>query len=134
MTDPVMLSVASALAGKAAEAAVDGGKTAWGALVRMVHTRFGRDEEASAALETAVARPDDAAHVAELARELERIAADDPEFGARMRVLWQWASTELSARQGGVVNSMTGTVAGHLIQARDLHVQGGMHLGDTHGP
>jgi soluble lytic murein transglycosylase-like protein len=129
MTDPVMMSVASTLASKAAEAAVDGGKTAWGALVRMVRARFGRDQAATAALEAAEARPDDPAHVAELAQVLERIAAADADFAARMRALWQPASVELSARQGSVVNNVTGTVAGHLIQAKDLHVEGGIHLG-----
>jgi hypothetical protein len=114
----------------AAEAVVDGGKTALGALVRMVRARLGRDQTATAALEAAVARPDDAAHVVELARALERIAAADAEFASRMRILWQSASADsLSARQGSVVNSVTGMVAGHLIQAKDLHVEGGIHLG-----
>jgi len=33
-------------------------------------------------------------------------------------------------RDDGTVNSNTGTVGGHLIQARDLHVEGGLRLGD----
>jgi hypothetical protein len=37
----------------------------------------------------------------------------------------------VSVREGPVVNSSTGTVAGHLIQARDLHVQGSLQLGDV---
>jgi hypothetical protein len=47
--------------------------------------------------------------------------------------LWQQARLELSASEGGVVNISTGTVRGHLIQTRDLSVQGGLHLGDVSG-
>jgi hypothetical protein len=134
VTDPIMLSVASALAGKAAEAAVDGGKNAWCALVRMVRARFSGDAQAVATLELAQARPDDAARVQDLASVLSRIAVADIEFGARVHTLWPSASAELSAQDGGVVNSMTGTVAGHLIQARDLRIEGGLHFGDVHSP
>jgi hypothetical protein len=33
-----------------------------------------------------------------------------------------------------VVNSVTGSVGGHLLQARDLHVEGGLHFGETRSP
>jgi hypothetical protein len=134
MTDPVMLSVASALAGKAAESALAGAQSACAALVRTVRERFGRDKEAAAALDAACSRPDDGAAVAELAAALERVAATDASFAAQLRGLWPRVSQELSAREGGVVSSVTGTVGGHLIQARDLKVDGGLHLGDVRGP
>jgi hypothetical protein len=134
VTDPIMLSVASALAVKAADAAAEGGKSAWGALVRAVRARLGHDTEAARALEDACAQPHDLAVVRVLAMALERIAAADAGFGARIHELWPSAQAELSAREGGTVNSNTGTVGGHLIQARDLHVKGGLHLGEEHGP
>jgi hypothetical protein len=134
MVDPIMMSMASALAGKAAEAAVDGGKTAWGALVRTVRTRFAGDKTAAAALELAEAQPRDPARVQELAVILERIAARDSEFRASVAALWPRASAELAASEGGVINNVSGTVSGHLIQARDLHVEGGLHLGEPPGP
>ena len=47
MPDPVISSVAAAVAGKAAEMAVQGGKDACAALVRLVRERFGHDREAA---------------------------------------------------------------------------------------
>lgn len=132
--DPIMLSIASAIAGKAGEAAAEGGKSAWGVLVRVVRARLGHDKAAAGALEAACAQPDDMAVVRVLALALERISAADATFGAQVQALWPSAQAELSAREGGTVNSNTGTVGGHLIQARDLYVEGGLYLGEAHGP
>jgi len=85
-------------------------------------------------LEEAQAHPADQAAVERLALTLERAAAVDAEFAARVRDLWPRARVELAARDGGVVNASSGTVGGHLVQARDLHVQGGLNLGDVHRP
>jgi hypothetical protein len=134
VTDPIMMSVASALAVKAAEAAAEGGKTAWDGLVRAVRARLGHDKAAAGALEEACAQPHDRAAVRILALALERIAAADAGFSAQVHELWPSAQVELSARESGTVNSNTGTVGGHLIQARDLHVTGGLHLGEANGP
>lgn len=134
MADEVMLAVASALAGKAAEAAAGGARSAWNALVRVVRERFTRDRAAAEALGAAQAQPEDQAAVHGLSRALDRVAADDPEFAEQVRVLWPLASKELSARDGGVLNVSTGTVGGHLIQARDLRIEGGLHLGDARNP
>ncbi|HUY45476.1 MAG TPA: hypothetical protein VMV92_07090 [Streptosporangiaceae bacterium] len=134
MTDPVMLSVASAMASKAAEAAVDGGRTALGALVRVIRKRLAGNQTAGSALDTAIAAPEDPAVIEEFAQLLERIAAADAGFAEQVRGLWPRAQAELSASDGGVVNTSTGTVGGHLVQARDLDLQGGLHLGDVHGP
>jgi hypothetical protein len=60
--------------------------------------------------------------------------AEDTAFATQVCGLWQQASVELSAGDDGVVNSVTGAVSGHLIQARDLHVKGGINLGDVKPP
>lgn len=133
MADLVMSSVAAAVAGKAAEAAVQGGHAACAALVKLVRARCHRDRQAGEALEAACSAPAEAA-IAELTRALERLAAVDPDFAGQLRDLWPRVVTELSADSGGVVNSVTGSVAGHLLQARDLHVEGGLHFGETRGP
>lgn len=52
----------------------------------------------------------------------------------QVRALWPELRAELSAGDGGTVNSNTGTVGGHLIQARDLHVGGELLLGDVQCP
>jgi hypothetical protein len=129
VADEIMMAVASALAGKVAEAAVGGMRGAWEALVRLVRDRFAHDEVASAALTTAQLRPTDQLAVRELGDALERVGIADPGFAEQVRALWSQVSAELSATSGGVLNVSTGTVSGHLIQARDLHIQGGLHLG-----
>lgn len=104
-----------------------------GALIRLVHSRFAGDKAAAAALDAARAAPQDLAAVQELARVLESAGAADAGFAAQVRALWPELRAELSAGGGGTVNSSTGTVGGHLIQARDLHVGGGLSLGDVQG-
>ncbi|HEY1618222.1 MAG TPA: hypothetical protein VGG25_11415 [Streptosporangiaceae bacterium] len=129
-----MTAVASAVAGKTAEAAADGGRNALAALTRLVRSRAARDQPASAALSKAATAPRDPASIRELARALDRIAAADAGFRAQLQDLWPQVSAELTASHGGTANSNTGTVGGHLIQAADLHVEGGLHLGGIHGP
>jgi hypothetical protein len=128
-----MASVASALATKAAEVAADGVRSAMGALIRLVRSQFAGDKAAAVALDAAQAAPQDLAAVQELARVLERAGAADAAFAAQVRALWPELRAELSAADGETVNSSTGTVGGHLIQARDLHVEGGLLLGDVQG-
>jgi len=127
-----MMSVASAVAGKTAEALADAGKAALTALVRVVRDHLGRNQAGTQALERTQAAPQDPVAVQELAIALERAAAADPQFGRQISALWPRAKVELSAGDGGVINTSTGMVGGHLLQARDLHVQGGLHLGDSH--
>jgi hypothetical protein len=134
LPDPVMSSVAAAVAGKAAEAAWEGGKTACAALIRVVRERFSRDGDAMAVLEAADDNPGDEAAVGGLAFQLVRLTAADTDFAARVQELWPQASVELSAGDSGTVNSSTGSVGGHLIQARDLHIDGELHLGDVQRP
>lgn len=133
MTDPFMLSVASALAAKTADVTADGVRSAMGALMRLVRSRIAGDKAAEADLAAAQAAPQDTAAVHELARVLERAGSADDGFAAQLRALWPEVLAELSARDGGTVNSSTGTVGGHVIQARDLHVEGGLSLGDVQG-
>ncbi len=131
--DPVISSVAAAIAGRAADAAVQGGKQACAALLRLVRERFGHGTKASAALEAAQDNPEDPDAVALVASALERLAANDAAFAAQLRELWAKASLELSATEGSVANVATGSVGGHLMQARDVHVEGGLHFGDVQG-
>lgn len=131
MADPIMLAVAAAIARKAVEAAFEGGRKAWEALVRVVRDRLAREPEAKATLDAAQSEPENQERVQALAVVLERIAAGDAAFDSQLRTLWAKASLELSASDGGVVNSNTGTVGGHLIQGRDFDIKGGLRLGDV---
>ena len=133
MPDPVISSVAAAVASRAADLAVQGGKEACATLVRLIRERFGRDKAAAAALEAACGSPQDETAIARLALELERLVLADASFAARVRELWPRAAAELSVRDDGMVNSAPGTVGGHLMQARDIRVEGGLHFGDVRG-
>jgi flagellar motility protein MotE (MotC chaperone) len=131
--DPFILSIANVIASKAADAVVAGGQNACATLVKLVRERFSRDKAATAVLETASGNPENEEAVADLAATLERLARADADFEARLKELWPTAEAELSASEGGVVNSATGSVGGHLMQARDVRIEsGGLHFGDVH--
>ena len=132
--DPILSSIATAVAGQAAELAVQGGKEACAALVRLIRERFSHDKAATAALEAARGQPAQDAAVADLARALERLTSQDAAFADRIRELWPLARAELSASDGGVVHSATGSVGGHLMQARDVKVTDGLRFGDVQRP
>ncbi|SHE94431.1 hypothetical protein [Streptoalloteichus hindustanus] len=124
MTDPMFMAVAGALAGKAAVALASSGL---GSLYRFVKERLSGRADDTAALEEAEASPQDEQRVATLSATLERVAAEDPAFGERVRELWGQARDEVRAESGGVVNQINGTVHGQVFQLRD--VQGGLHFG-----
>ena len=132
--DPFISSIATVVASKAAESLVEGGKNACAALVRFVRDRFSHDKVATAVLETAQSDPQNETAIATLALMIEQLTLADADFEARLRELWPTAAAELSASGGGVVNSATGSVGGHLMQARDIQVEGGLHFGDVPRP
>ncbi len=109
MADEIMMSIAAALAGKAADTALGAAKGAWGQLVRLVRERLGRDHDAAAAtaLEAAQLQPTDEAAIQELASALEQTAAADPGFGAELIGLWPKASAELTASENSVKAACT---------------------------
>jgi len=125
--DPTMTAVAVAVAGKLTETLTAAAKTALGNLVNLVKRRFAGDDAAQHALTEAEKAPDDADRVHELAKQLERLAAEDPKFAERLHGLWAQASAGLHAETGGVVNEISGSVSGHVVQARDI--QGGVSFG-----
>jgi hypothetical protein len=132
--DPFISSIATVVASKATDSLMHGGKNACAALVRFVRDRFSHDKAAAAVLEKAQSDPENEAAIAALAQAIERLALADAEFESRLRELWPAAEAELSASEGGVVNSATGSVGGHLMQARDVRVEGGLHFGDVQRP
>ncbi|EHR61622.1 hypothetical protein [Saccharomonospora cyanea] len=124
--DPVWEAVATALAGKAGEAAVAGGRNAWEALVKLVRTRFGDDVGTAVPSEAGEGRPAAGATVESMAHELAEAEREDPEFGRRLRTLWEQVG-DVGARSGEVVNQVSGLVFGPVVQARDI--QGGSWVG-----
>ncbi|MBM7769806.1 hypothetical protein JOD54_000010 [Actinokineospora baliensis] len=113
MPEPVLVSIAAALAGKSV-----------GALYELVRDRFSKRADAAAALAASAGAEPESAEVAALAEELDREQRADPEFAERLREQWANEAQAGHADRGGVVNQITGTVSGKVLQARDI--QGGV--------
>lgn len=127
--EDILTAVALAMATKAVEGLTEGGKAAFAALARLVRQRFQRRASAQAALAAAEADPPDEARIQSLRDELAQAAADDPEFDRELRRLWRDVSSHSTANTGGVINTVSGSVAGNVVQARDVH--GGISFGET---
>jgi hypothetical protein len=132
VTDPDILStVALTLATGAATGLTEGGKAAFAELAALVRRRFQGRESARAALAAAETESPDDTRIQSLRDELAQAIADDPVFGEELRRHWAGLAPHLTADSGGVVNNLSGSVGGNVVQARD--VQGGISFGDA-GP
>lgn len=109
MPDPVLVSVAAALASKAVSAVYD-----------LVKKKFAGKQEATAVLEAAVGAPSDSPEVRALSEELAHAESLDPEFSTELRAMWRDVAVEQHAERGGVVNQISGDVSGKVVQARDI--------------
>jgi hypothetical protein len=127
--EDILTAVALAMATKAVEGLTEGGKAAFAALARLVRERFQRRASAQAALAEAEADPPDEARIQSLRDELAQAAADDPEFDRELRRLWRDVGSQSTANTDGVINTVSGSVAGNVVQARDVH--GGISFGET---
>lgn len=104
MPEPILVSIAAALAGKAATGLYD-----------LAKRKFSGHKEATAELEAAVAQPDDPRRIEILAERISRTEHDDPEFRTALRAAWASHSSD------NVHNQVQGSVVGKLVQARDIH-------------
>ncbi|MFB6724619.1 hypothetical protein ACFCV3_30865 [Kribbella sp. NPDC056345] len=107
MVDPILVSIATALAGNAAKSMYD-----------LVKQAFSHRAEARAALEAAEGTDATSAEVQQLAVELAKAEQSDAQFADQLRSLW---ASELQAEHGGVANQVSGSVSGKVVQARDIH-------------
>jgi hypothetical protein len=125
--EDVLASVALTLATGVAEGLTEGGKAAFAALVRLIKRRFQGRGSAQAALAEAEANPADDTYIQSLREELAQAAVDDPAFDRELRSLWRDLAPHLVVGTDGVVNNISGSVGGNVVQARD--VQGGISFG-----
>lgn len=109
MPEPVLVSIAAAVAGKAATS-----------LYELVSSKLRQRPDADATLEAARGAAPDSPEVHALAEELDRAERADPAFHTELRSLWQNVSLQQQANDGGVVNQITGQVSGKVVQARDI--------------
>jgi hypothetical protein len=130
--EQILAAVALTLATKAAEGLAEGGKAAFAALATLVRRRFEGRPTGMVALVEAEADPSDRERVRSLQGELEVAVLEDPEFGVRLQALWRDFQPHLIANADGVVNNVTGTVGGSVVQARDVH--GGISFGNAAPP
>src|SRR4051794_20386100 len=101
--DELAVTVATTLATKGAEAAFASGRTAVGALFRLVRERFDRRGRDADALRGALDRPEDQQRLGALADALLRAMADDPAFVDLLR------DALPSTAEGSVVNQVSGS-------------------------
>jgi hypothetical protein len=132
MVDPLLVSIAAALAGRTVAAAASGSTSALRSLLDIVKKKFDRDPQAADALRAAQAEPDHSERVETLGAALSQAAEDDPEFAKQLFSLWDRAAKQLHADRGGVVNEISGSVGGHVVQARDI--TGGVSFGGPPRP
>ncbi|MCX4098122.1 hypothetical protein [Nocardia sp. alder85J] len=94
-------------------AAGEAGKRAWEALA----TLLGRHRSEPDATEEPVPVPETDSEIEDLANRLARIAAADPAAAERLRA---WLDGIDGDPPGTTHNTISGTVQGHAIQARDI--------------
>jgi hypothetical protein len=103
----VLIEIAAALAAKTAESVYE-----------LVRDKFKARTQALTALDTADGAAKDSPQVIALAEELATAEAYDPHFSEQLRA--QWAAVQGQASHDGVVNTISGTVTGNIVQARDI--------------
>ena len=131
MDDPLMTAVAVAVATKAVEGVAESGRSALSALVGLVRRRFSGRPAAREALAAAEADPTDATRLDALRDALRQLATEDQQFEVEIRGVWKDLELRQLATGEAVVNSVSGTVAGNVVQARDIH--GGISFGGHPG-
>ncbi|WP_326946916.1 hypothetical protein OG439_47745 [Amycolatopsis sp. NBC_01307] len=108
MPEPILVSIAAAAAGRAVAG-----------LYKLIRKQFADDPVATAVLEAAEGTAEDSTEVRDLSIALEGAEATDPDFGERLRTLWQAEVTQ-NAEDNGVANQISGTVHGNVVQARSV--------------
>lgn len=112
MSDPILVAIAAAIAGKTAST-----------LYELVKRRFSGDKAAADTLEAAQGSEPDSAEVHALAGKLSEAEDSDNAFATSLRTTWKSTQENVSGSQsgtsGGVANQMLGGSANTLIQMRD---------------
>ena len=109
MLDPVLVEIATSLAGKAA-----------GSLYDLVRSAFRGHAGAVRDLVAAEGAEPESAPVRTLATRLAEFEAADPDFARRLRAEWAASVSVQRADHGGVTNLITGQTTGNVVQARDV--------------
>ncbi|WP_328617884.1 hypothetical protein OHS18_18515 [Amycolatopsis sp. NBC_00355] len=113
MPEPALISIAAALASRSVVS-----------LYKLVKRKFSDDPEATAVLEAAEGVAEDTPAMKKLQEKLAEAQTKDPTFARKLQDEWDRAQVANQAETGGVVNSVTGSVSGNVVQAGEI--QGGI--------
>ncbi|MFG2013321.1 hypothetical protein [Micromonospora sp. NPDC048868] len=127
--DPISLAIATGIASKGSELAIDHGSRAWRRLTQIVKERLRRDHDGSELLQGSALTELGANQINHLSEILTALRQRDRGFDEQLRGAWQEV-IDLRRTDGQVNNMMTGTAGGHVIQAG--HISGGVTLGKVH--
>jgi hypothetical protein len=117
--DPVSVSALVALLSKIFDGmAGRTGEQLWDSLTTLVRRVFGRRSTSVEAVKRLGERPGDRDAIRALAEALAADAARDPQAGAQLR---HWAVAAERTISDSTYNTVSGTVYGNVIQARDIH-------------
>lgn len=123
----VALDIATAIASGAGGSLGASSASAISRLVSALREKLRGNPAARRTLDTAVDPPVDPAAREDLRALLGELIAQDADFGTWLGNLWAEIAQELHADASKSVNSVSGTVLGNVVQARDVH--GGINIG-----
>jgi hypothetical protein len=118
--DPITTAIATAVASGMAQSLTDQARESLAALARRIREKFRERPAAQAALDAARDDPGSTTRVSELARALDEVGAEDPEFSREIGELWSHVRLGHAAGDDAAVNTFLGR-ADKVIQLRDVH-------------
>ncbi|MCG5464099.1 hypothetical protein MED01_002262 [Micromonospora sp. MED01] len=125
MDDPILAAIAVALSTRAVEGMADAGKAAFASLVRLVRRKAADHSGLRTLIEAEPASLTSDDRDVALRRALVDAAAQDPLFDQELRRRWE-IFQQATVRADTVTNTVSGRVAGPVVQARDIF--GGVNL------
>ncbi|MCL7456250.1 hypothetical protein M8I35_03515 [Micromonospora sp. MSM11] len=126
MDDPLMLTAATTLVAWATTNLAEGARSTVTDLTEFLRRRF-RGEAAVQELVEVGRHPPAPDTARRLATLLEQEAERDPAFDAEFRARYAQVRAVVANHAGNVTNTVSGDVAGPVVQARDVH--GGISFG-----
>ncbi|MDG4773904.1 hypothetical protein [Solwaraspora sp. WMMD792] len=119
MTEPIMVTVVSALVTWATTAVAQGGSNAVKSWAQLIRNRFQSRPADLVIVEGTLSTQVQPAQTTQAVELLRQEAKRDPEFARQLIALWRAVGTSGSS-DDSVTNQVSGDVEGTVIQARDV--------------
>jgi hypothetical protein len=120
MPDPVIMAIATAVAGKVAESVTDQAKQALAQISERIRAKFRNRPDDLVILDAAQANPGSPERITQMARLLDQAALSDPAFGNDIRALWNQVRIEITTTNSNTTNIFHGQ-ADKVVQINDVH-------------